>query len=212
MAVLQRPRFIGKNRTRQLEKRASDAYGPEFAERGAKPVSRRGFDRPERVDSMKPSSPGDHDVLRKIASRRSISITGRHRRSEEPTNPPSLWPAAMVRRATDIARMPAREALPPSLLVKFDRWFDRIIANGEEFHAGLEPFEPIRAGKRGRKKRRVPENSLRRPKKRKKETLPFLHDLSVTFSNNEAERNLRMKTARKTFPDVSGPSRGRRIA
>lgn len=51
MAVLQRPRFIGKNRTRQLEKRSSDAYGSDFAERCAKPVSRRGFDRSLRGDS-----------------------------------------------------------------------------------------------------------------------------------------------------------------
>ena len=63
------------------------------------------------------------------------------------------WAGEMIRfldkakRATDIARRLDREALPSSLLVKFDR----IIANGEEFYAGLEPFEPARAGKRGRK-------------------------------------------------------------
>ena len=82
------------------------------------------------------------------------------------------WAGEMIRFfnkancATGIARRLEREALPPSLLVKFDR----IIANGEEFYAGLEPFEPARAGKRGRKKRRIAENFLRRLKKRKKET------------------------------------------
>ena len=65
------------------------------------------------------------------------------------------WAGEMIRRfdrakrATDIALGLDREALPPSLLVNLDRWFDRIIATGEVFHAGLEPFEPARAGKRG---------------------------------------------------------------
>ena len=95
------------------------------------------------------------------------------------------WAGEMIRffyrakRATNIARKLDRMELAPSLLVKFDRWFDRIIANGEEFYAGLEPFEPARAGKRGPKKRRIAENFLRRLMKRNKETLPFLHDLSV---------------------------------
>ena len=123
------------------------------------------------------------------------------------------WAGEMIRffdrakRATDIARRLDREALPLSLLVKFDR----IIANGEEFYVGLEPFEPSPAGKRGRKKRRVPENFLRRLKKRKKETLMFLYDLSVPFLNIEAERNLLMITARRTSPDVSGLRRARKI-
>ena len=72
-------------------------------------------------------------------------------------------------------------------------------------------MRPARADKRGRKKRRIAENFLRRLKKRKKETLPFLHDLSVPFSNNEAQWNLRMITARRTPPDASEPSRARRI-
>ena len=48
------------------------------------------------------------------------------------------WAGEMIRfldkakRATDIARRPGRERLTPRLLAKFDRWFDRIIAGGEE--------------------------------------------------------------------------------
>ena len=80
-----------------------------------------------------------------------------------------------AKRATDIARGPARERAPPRLTAKFDR----IVAEGEKCCAGNPAFEPERAGKRGPKKRRVPENSLRRSMKRKRETLPFLHDLSV---------------------------------
>ena len=120
------------------------------------------------------------------------------------------WAGEMIRfldkakRATDIARRLGRERLTPRLLAKFDRWFDRIIAGGEEYYAGLPDFVPARAGKRGRKKRRVAENFLRRLKKRKMQTLLFLHDLSVPFTNNEAEQNLRMITARRTSPDVSG--------
>ena len=69
--------------------------------------------------------------------------------------------------------------MQPRLLAKFDRWFERTVAGGEKCCDDLPAFEPARAGKRGPKKRRVPETSLRRLMKRKKETLLFLHDLSV---------------------------------
>ena len=80
-------------------------------------------------------------------------------------------------RATHIARRLNREGLLPRLLAKFDRLFDRIIAGGEKCCDDLPAFESARAGNRGSKKRRVPENFPRRLKK--KETLLFLHDLSV---------------------------------
>ena len=108
------------------------------------------------------------------------------------------WAGELIRllnraeRTTDIARSLRRERLQPRLLAKFDRWFERIVAAGKKYCDDLPDFEPARAGKRGPKKRRVAENFLRRVKKRKKETLLFLHDLSVPFTNNEAERNVRM--------------------
>ena len=83
-----------------------------------------------------------------------------------------------TRRRSSCGPIP-RAGLQPRLPAKFDRRFDRIIAGGEKFCDDLPAFGPARAGKRGPKKRRVPENFLRRPKKRKKETLLFLHALPV---------------------------------
>ena len=115
------------------------------------------------------------------------------------------WAGELIRflnsaeRETDNARRLGREGFPPRLLTKFDRWFDRIMAAGKKYCASLPAFEPARAGKRGPKKRRVAENFLRRLMKRKKETLLFLHDLSVPFTNNEAERNVRMITVKENI-------------
>ena len=47
-----------------------------------------------------------------------------------------------VKRATDIARGLGRERLPPRLLAKFERWFDRIVAGGEKYCDDLPAFEP----------------------------------------------------------------------
>ena len=82
-------------------------------------------------------------------------------------------------RATDFARGPAHDRAPPRLQAKFYRRFDRIVAGEEKCCAKLPDFESARAGKRGPKKRRAPGNFPRLVKKRKKETLPFICNLSV---------------------------------
>ncbi len=69
--------------------------------------------------------------------------------------------------------------------------YDRILNSGLIFHLGLKPF-----GKTGRKKR-AGHNLLLRLSKYKPETLRFLYDTRVPFTNNLAERDLRMVKLRQ---------------
>ena len=56
---------------------------------------------------------------------------------------------------------------------------------------------PLQSGKRGRKKRRIGHNLALRLQKYKEGCLRFLTDLRTPFSNNEAERDLRMGKLRQ---------------
>lgn len=70
-----------------------------------------------------------------------------------------------------------------------NRVYDDIVAKGLTYH---ESLEPLKQGKRGRKKRRVGHNLLIRLRDRKDDILRFLSDPMVAFTNNLAEQDLRM--------------------
>lgn len=74
------------------------------------------------------------------------------------------------------------------------RWltqiYDKIIKQGLAFHTGLIPL-PCK-GKQGRQPRRTGHNLLLRLLHYKQDVLRFLHDPVVPFTNNDAERDLRM--------------------
>jgi len=70
-----------------------------------------------------------------------------------------------------------------------NRIYDDIVAKGLTYH---ESLEPLKQGKRGRKKRRVGHNLLIRLRDRKDDILRFLSDPMVAFTNNLAEQDLRM--------------------
>ena len=74
-------------------------------------------------------------------------------------------------------------------LNRYKKLYDEIIAMGLLFH---EKLEPLGKPKRGKVKRRTGHNLLLRLKDFKEDTLRFLHDHEVPFTNNLSEQSLRM--------------------
>ena len=113
------------------------------------------------------------------------------------------WAARMHRllrrasHATNLARA-QNTALAPALVALFRRAYDRIVSDGLAFHAALPPV--IRAAgkdRRGRTGRRIGHNLLRRLDERREDALRFLSNLAVPFTNNLAERDVRMMKLRQ---------------
>ena len=96
-------------------------------------------------------------------------------------------------RATRFAREKDRE-VPASLVARISCAWDRIPDDAIAFH---EAQPPLKTGKRGRPSRRVGHNLALRLQKHKKGCLRFLSDPRVPFTNNEAERDLRMAKLRQ---------------
>ncbi len=87
-------------------------------------------------------------------------------------------------------------ALKPSLVERFRRRYDAIAAEGIAFHQAQPPLAPTAAKdgarRRGPKPRRIGHNLVLRLQTRKEDTLRFLSDLAVPFTNNQAEQDGRM--------------------
>ena len=96
-------------------------------------------------------------------------------------------------RATRLARENGHE-VPASLVARFSRAWDRTIDRAIAFH---EARPLLRTAKRGRKKRRTGHNLALRLHKNKVGCLRFLTDPRVPFTNNQAERDLRMAKLRQ---------------
>jgi transposase len=108
----------------------------------------------------------------------------------------------LLRRACHVANL-ARDAgvaLTPGLVSCIERRYDAIVAAGLAFHEAQPPLARAVArpgGKtRGRAPRRTGHNLLLRLLARRSDTLRFLIDPAVPFSNNEAERDVRMMKLR----------------
>ena len=82
---------------------------------------------------------------------------------------------------------PCKDHLTPSVLKTFEKRYDKIIQRGLR----LNPAS-VKKPARGRIKQTPPRNLLERLKEYKRETLLFMHDFSVPFDNNQAERDIRM--------------------
>ena len=109
----------------------------------------------------------------------------------------------LLRRACHAANL-ARErriVLKPLLIECFERRYDAILAEGLVFHEAQTPLIQTTiksSGKpRGRAPRRTGHNLLLRLATRKHDTLRFLRDPTVPFSNNQAERDGRMMKLRQ---------------
>ena len=112
------------------------------------------------------------------------------------------WALAMhqfLRRACHAANLARerRRSLKPACLVWLSARYDRIVAQGVAFHEGHPPLVASGRKRRGRPRRRTGHNLLIRLRDHKDDALRFLHDPAVPFTNNQAERDLRMMKVRQ---------------
>jgi transposase len=121
----------------------------------------------------------------------------------------------LLRRACHAVNL-ARERGPrlkSSLVERFRRNYDAITVEGLAFHEAQPPLAPEpaegKAKRRGRKPRRVGHNLLRRLRAHKEDALRFLTNFAVPFTNNQAERDVRMM---KVKQKISGGFRGQKGA
>jgi transposase len=89
------------------------------------------------------------------------------------------------------ARATGETALPPETFAAFVERYWEAVRLGLSFHRQLPKLEQ-KASARGRPKQREGKNLLERLKTFKTETLRFMTDFNVPFTNNLAEQDLRM--------------------
>jgi transposase len=97
------------------------------------------------------------------------------------------------------------EQIPLKYVRDFESSYDKVVQKGLDANPKLIE-EKENKGKRGRKKRTLEQNMLNRLKERRKEILRYMHDLSIPFDNNQAERDIRMV---KLKQKISGCFRSR---
>jgi hypothetical protein len=96
-------------------------------------------------------------------------------------------------RVTESFRVQRVKALPQAERERWIAQYFAVLASGFAAHAAQAPPENRRAPKQtGRKKQQASKNLLDALLKRADQVLGFLEDLSVPFTNNLAERDLRM--------------------
>lgn len=107
------------------------------------------------------------------------------------------WALAMhrfLREACHAANL-ARERgnkLKPHIVTRFCARYDRIVRQGLAFHESQRPLRASKCKRRGRVPRRTGHNLLLRLKGHKNDALRFLTNPDVPFTNNQAERDIRM--------------------
>jgi transposase len=108
-----------------------------------------------------------------------------------------LWAEALrttlldASRAVREARAQGASALGPITIAAFEDRYWAAVREGLALHRSLPAFDPSTNPKK-RKKQRPAHNLLIRFKTFKEETLRFLSDFTVPFTNNLAEQDLRM--------------------
>jgi transposase len=112
--------------------------------------------------------------------------------------------------AVRAAREAGKRALPPEQVKVFVDRYWAAVRMGLAHHRGL-PKLPTTAKGRGRPKQRAGHNLLDRLKKFKTETLRFLTDFAVPFTNNLAEQDLRMMKVKMKISGCFRTLEGARI-
>ena len=96
------------------------------------------------------------------------------------------------------ARKQGKKAVDPEDIIAIEERYYACLKKAIDFHESLDPFAPPGAKKKpGRQKKRIGHNLCLRLLNLADCVLLFLHDLTVPFSNNEAERDLRMTKVRQ---------------
>jgi transposase len=98
--------------------------------------------------------------------------------------------ARLLRVALRCRHFHKENAIPVSRIKRLTNIYNKIIQDGLAYHETLPPL-PCK-GKQGRQPRRTGHNLLLRLFHYKQDVLRFLHDPAVPFTNNDAERDLRM--------------------
>lgn len=103
----------------------------------------------------------------------------------------------LLRRACHAANLANARGVPlkPRLIARIERRYDAIVAAGLAFHMNLPRL--LRAQRRGWKPKRPGHNLLVRFQARRDDVLRFLHNPQVPFTNNQAERDIRMMKLRQ---------------
>lgn len=99
------------------------------------------------------------------------------------------------------------KGIPLKLQARIKTLYRKIVARGLAFHDALAPLP--KKSKRGRPKRRVGHNLLLRLRDYAADVLRFVADPQIPFSNNQAERDLRMM---KLKQKISGGFRSQKGA
>jgi transposase len=108
------------------------------------------------------------------------------------------------------AREAGKRALPAEEVEAFVERYWAAVRMGSAYHRGLPKLQTTAKG-RGRPKRRTGHNLLDRLKKFKTETLRFLTDFDVPFTNNLAEQDLRMMKVKMKISGCFRTLEGARI-
>lgn len=82
------------------------------------------------------------------------------------------------------------QTIPKSIKTRLNSLYQSIIRRGLDFHDSQPPLS--RKGNRGRVKRRVGHNLLLRLQNFAEDVLRFFNQANIPFTNNQAERDLRM--------------------
>lgn len=96
--------------------------------------------------------------------------------------------------------------IPIARIKRLTHIYDKIIRDGLVYHQALTPL-PCK-GKQGRQPRRTGHNLLLRFFHYKQDVLRFLHDPAVPFTNNDAERDLRMMKCKQKISGGFRSSQG----
>lgn len=82
------------------------------------------------------------------------------------------------------------QTIPKTIKTRLHKLYQSLIRRGLNFHLSQPPL--ARKGNRGRIKRRVGHNLLLRLQNFSEDVLRFLNQVQIPFTNNQAERDLRM--------------------